>query len=95
MTQRKSLVDDSLDSIGRKGSSGGKANNADKIKLGVAIGALVLASLLFAWNFGFLGGSEPVVSTPPISPERQKVYEKKKKQIEQSIEEEEGQYGGA
>lgn len=93
--QRKSLVDDSLESIGRKSSSASKANNTDKIKIGVAIGAFVLASLLLAWNFGLLGGSEPPVPTPVVTPEQQKAYEKKRQEIDRAIEEGDSRYGGA
>jgi hypothetical protein len=61
--------------------SGGGTSGADKIKLLVALGLFLIAGLVFAWYYGYLGGG--VEKPPPPTPaqeaqmqESQKIQQK-------------------
>ncbi len=60
-------------------------DNQNKMKIGIAVGALAVASLLMAWNFGLFEPDPKKVAAQeePLSPE-QKV--ERKKQAEQAKE---------
>ncbi len=55
---RKSLVDAATDSIGRKPEpgAGGPKRAADRVKVGLAIGALAIGLALIAWSQGAFDG---------------------------------------
>lgn len=55
---------------------GGGGGNSDKIKLIVAVVALVAAGLVLAWNFGLLGGgSKPKPLPGPATQEEQEILD--------------------
>ncbi len=65
-----------------------KEMNSDKIKLIIAVVALVLGGVLIAWNFGAFDkvlpqGKQGTDASAKITPEMQKAYERQKKELEQ------------
>ncbi len=80
---RKSLVDDSFDSVGSgkaaKAKSGGGSKNG--LKIGLISVCFILAAVLLAYNFGIIPNpfEEPVKPTV-VTPEDNKVITDYKKQ---------------
>lgn len=89
MSNRRSLADGSgFDSIGRGSSrgSGGGSSGTDKIKIGVAVGLLIVAALLLAWNFGLFPDRAASEYTPPTQ-EQIVEYERRVQENQRLVEE--------
>jgi len=56
-------------------AGGGGGGNSEKIKLIVAVVALVAAGIALAWNFGLLGGSKPKPLPGPATAEEQQILD--------------------
>lgn len=60
-------------------AGGGGGGKQDKVKLYVAIGALAVAGVLLAWNFGLLSGKPKAKPLPPPSTEDQQIIDESDK----------------
>lgn len=73
-------------------SSGGMGKN-DKMKLGIAIGALVVGGLVMGWYFGAFDSlfapkipdGAPVVGGTQVTPEKKAEYDEVKKQYDEML----------
>jgi hypothetical protein len=85
--QRGSLISESeFESIGRKDkgkkSSGGGRGSQDIIKIGVALGLLLVAAGLLAWNFGLIDLSP---RPEPVAPEVIQAHQERVQKMEEDV----------
>ncbi len=85
----RSLLDDArYESIGRgkhARSSGGGGVSGDKLKLGVAIGLLAIAALLFAWYYEMIPGLSSRPKPQVITEAEKQQFEAEQKQMQEKI----------
>lgn len=82
-------------------SSGGAMGSNDKAKLGIAVGALVVAGLVMGWFLGAFDSlfeakipeGTPQVNGSPVTAEEKAEFDRVKKEYDQMLEE--GQKNGA
>lgn len=85
----RSLLDDArYESIGRgkhARSAGGGGAGGDKVKLGVAIGLLAVAALLFAWYYELIPGLSSKPKPVAVSPAEQAAFEEEQKKLDEKV----------
>ncbi len=69
--------------------AGGTSDKGNKIKIGFAAGALVIAGVLIAWNFGAFDFLSKPPPPPVLPPDQLQEHEAQKAKIQKQIEKKE------
>lgn len=67
-------------------AGGGGGGNSEKIKLIVAIVALVAAGIALAWHFGLIGGGKPKPLPGPVTQEEQQIQDESERISREALE---------